>query len=86
MSKLNVFLKKLSFSSVGIFTKFNSCRYGNPDSAVKGGVIVADVSGVDEGHHHPCSSRGDEEPGPEVSGESCCHQLQSADGIRTGQR
>lgn len=44
------------------------------------------VSGSDEGHHHPGSSRGDEEGGAEVSGESSRDQLQPADRLRSDQR
>lgn len=47
---------------------------------------VCAVSGSDEGHHHSCSSRGDEETGAEMSGESSSDQLRSADGIRSDQR
>lgn len=48
-------------------------------------VVVPVVSGFNEGHHHACSSRGDEETGAEVSGKSSSNQLQSADRIRPDQ-
>lgn len=49
-------------------------------------VVVGVVSGSDEGHHHSCSSRGDEETGAEVFGKSRWNQLRSADGVRSDQR